>query len=195
VRDYVAHLLGVRAPGVARRADFGAEAHLGALPEPVLLVGPELLASRDRIELAFRLARALCFLPAGRAFVGSRPARKARQLFVAAVALGGAPVAVGEEERAAGRALATLPADAREAAARLAAAIAHSRTSLNLSGYARALVRSADRLGLVVCGDVGVAARVARAQAGESAAMELCDFAVSNAHQEVRRRIGLSIDV
>jgi CheY-like chemotaxis protein/tetratricopeptide (TPR) repeat protein len=195
VLEYVAHVLGVARPRVARREDFGAEAHLGALREPVLLAGPDLLASKDRLELAFRLARALSFLPPGRAFVGSRPARKAKQLFVAAVALGGAPVAIGDDDREAGRAIAALPADVRERAARQAAAIATSRATLNFSSYARALARSADRMGLVVCGDVIVATSVVRAQGGEAAAADLLDFAVSNAHQDVRVSVGLSVDV
>src|SRR5262249_35827113 len=81
VLEYVAHLLGVTPVPVARRGDFGNEAHLGALPVPILLVGPETLASEDKIDLGFRLGRAMSYLWPGRGFAGSRPARTLKELF------------------------------------------------------------------------------------------------------------------
>jgi len=197
VRDYVAHMLGVRPPPVVRRADFGGEAHLGALPEPVLLVGPETLTSTDKLDLAFRLGRAMSFLPPGRAFAGSRPARLLKELFIASLMTGGMPIVVDQPEGVAHavRALAGLPREELERLGRLAVAIAGSRTSVNLSSWSRALARTADRIGLILCGDVCVAAAAVRAQGVDEAVDELLDYAISTEHAEVRVSLGLSIEV
>jgi CheY-like chemotaxis protein len=195
VRDYAAHVLGVAPARVARRRDFGLEAHLGALAQPVLLVGPELLSSTDRVALAFHLGRALSFLAPGRAFAASRPARVLKELFIAAVLLEGTPVAPENPERIAqaAQAVATLPIEDLARLARLAGAIAQQRSSLNFSSYNRALSRTADRLGLVLCGDPAVAAAAVSGMGGDDT--DLLDWAISGEHQDVRATLGLSIDV
>jgi DNA-binding response OmpR family regulator len=197
VRDYLAHLLGVDAPPVALQPDFGAEAHLGALAEPLLLVGPELIASKDKLELAFRLGRAMSYLWPGRAFAGSRPARVLKELFLAALVLGNPAVAI-ESSAGLARAMATLadlPDDARARAAGRASKLAAARTSVNLSAWQHALARSADRVGLLVSGDVVRAAAAVRVLGGNAAASDLCDFATSAGHRMARSAIGVSIAV
>ena len=65
--------------------------------------------------------------------------------------------------------------------------------SFNLSKWAKALARTADRAGLLVSGDLPAARRFA----AESTAMgdDLVDFALSPAHLALRTELGLSIDV
>jgi CheY-like chemotaxis protein/tetratricopeptide (TPR) repeat protein len=197
VRSYLIHVLDVPRVAVAHRPDFGNEAHLGAFAEPLLLVGPELLASEDSLDLAFRLARALSFLWPGRSFAGSRPARQLRELLLAAVALGTPALAAPASPRFAQavRAVSALAAPARDEVAARAARLANSRPSVNLSAWAHALSRSADRVGLAVCGDVVRAAAACRQLGGEPAAASLLDWATSTEHRAAREQLGVSIDV
>ena len=197
VHDYVAHVLGVRAVPVARRPDFANEAHIGALDAPLLLVGPETLACTDRVELGFRLARAMSYLWPGRGFAGSRPARRLKELFLAAVLLGNPATALEASSglAAAVRAVATLPEDTRDDLAVRAARIAGARSSVNLSTWAQSLARTADRIGLLLCGDVAKAASAARQMGGDAAAAGLIDWSTGAEHRSARRMIGVSIDV
>src|SRR5262249_10795095 len=74
IADYVADRLEVSVPAVYRHPALAGEVHVGAAEEPALLVGPDALASEDRVELAFRLGRSMTYLRPGRAVGGSRPA-------------------------------------------------------------------------------------------------------------------------
>jgi hypothetical protein len=193
----VAHVLGVPPIPVARRPDFVNEAHLGALAAPLLLVGPETLACTDKVELGFRLGRAMSYLWPGRGFAGSRPARRLKELFLAAVLLGNPATALEPSPglTAAIRAVATLPGDTRDELAVRAAKLAASRPSVNLSTWAQSLARTADRVGLLLCGDVTKAASAARQMGGDAAATGLLDWATSADHRAARRMLGVSIDV
>jgi cytochrome c-type biogenesis protein CcmH/NrfG len=197
VRDYVARMLGVPRVRTAVRADFGAQAHLGATPAPVLLLGPEAMSAMDKVELAFRIGRAMTYLWPGRAFGGSRPTGVLKELFTAAIVLGDARAAAGSDGRV-GQAVRVLSALSDDDKTRLREAIARvtdGRTSINLSRWARALARSADRVGMLLCGDPAIAARVVRESSPATAVDELCDFATGPEHLGARVRLGLSIDV
>ncbi|MGZ3427606.1 MAG: DUF4388 domain-containing protein, partial [Polyangia bacterium] len=87
VLAYCAQQLGVAAPPVYRRADFGDEVHVGAARPPVLLAGPQALALADKSALAFRLGRASTFLLPGRAVAGALPSRQLKQTVLAAMTL------------------------------------------------------------------------------------------------------------
>ena len=197
VRAYVAQVLGVRVPRVARRADFGDQIHLGASAPPLLLAGPDALAATDRVALGFRLGRAMTYLWPGRAVGGSRPANVLRTLVAAAMSLG-SPVAGDDPDGLGARARAVLleePADARRELSERLVRLAQARTGLNLSRWARALARTADRIGLLLCGDVQVAARAAAVVGGSEAIDELLDWATGPEHLALRGRMGLSIAV
>ena len=66
---------------------------------------------------------------------------------------------------------------------------------LNLTEWVRAMSRTADRVGLILCGDVPAAMRFARDGGSREHVSELCDFAMSPALAKLRALMGLSIDV
>ena len=198
VRAYVAHTLGLQPPRVFVRPDFGRQIHVGAVDPPILLAGDDALASPERSELTFRLGRAMTYLWPGRAIGGSRPS-KLLKAAVLAVFCEAVPAAlqpdseglIGEMREA----FATLPDSTRDQAKRVVLQITGRSRSLNLSQWGRALARTADRVGMLLCGDLPAAARFAEDNGGLSAIEELIDFSLSASHLTLRQLMGLSIDV
>jgi hypothetical protein len=88
-----------------------------------------------------------------------------------------------------------LPDVRREYVHQVVASITGNSRSLNLSRWARSLARSADRMGLLLCGDLPAAIRFAQDASGPEGSAELVDFAISSAHLGLRSSMGLSIDV
>jgi len=198
VRDYTAWILGVAAPRVYRRADFGRQVHVGAAQTPVLLAGPGALACEDRVEIAFHLGRAMTYLMPGRAIGGSRPSRFLKAVLCAAVRLAVPSLPFDDADGSVARLEALLSqasASQQKQARTLALEVTRERTTVNLSTWARALARTADRVGLLLCCDVAIAARADGELAGIDALDDLVDFAVGRGHLAARRALGLSIDV
>jgi DNA-binding response OmpR family regulator/tetratricopeptide (TPR) repeat protein len=197
MRGYVAGLFGVAPPPVFVRNDFGRQIHVGAVDPPILLAGDDALTAPERGELAFRLARAMTYVWPGRAVGGSRPARILKRV-VLAVFADAAPAAAGQiaadpDVAAALAALDVLDEDPRQKARGVVLRLVSRSPSFNLSKWAKALARTADRAGLLVSGDLVAARRFA----AEATAMgdDLVDFALSPAHLALRTELGLSIDV
>jgi len=200
LRGYLATLLGIAEPSVYVRTDFGKMLHVGALTVPVLLAGDDALANPERAELAFRLARAMTFLWPGRAAGGSRPARVLKAVTLALV-VEAAPAAADDIAASDGdgwvtratEALDVLDPEARAQARNLALRIVSKTPHLNLSRWSRALSRTADRVGLLVCGDLPAARRYAAD--GGATDDDLVEFALGANHLRLRAELGLSIDV
>ncbi|MCG8417226.1 MAG: response regulator [Proteobacteria bacterium] len=198
VRSYVAQILGVECPQVFVRSDFGHQVHVGAISPPLLLAGDEVLTSPERAELSFRLGRAMTYLLPGRTFAGSRPARllKAAVLAIFRSLHPGAPVddpdgyinSVEPHLRA-------LDSAALSRAQTLVEQLTQRSHALNLSQWARALGRTADRAGLLLCGDLPAAVRFARDSSNTEAIDDLIDFAVGSNCWQLRDELGLSIAV
>jgi hypothetical protein len=200
VRAYVAHMLGVREPRVFVRPDFGHQVHVGALDVPVLLAGDDALTSPERTELVFRLGRAMTYLWPGRAIGGSRPSRFLKSAVLAVFASAVPGVKADDPDgyvAAMAAALADLPGELRHQAQLVVGRIVgggDGRT-VNTSRWARSLARTADRVGLVLCGDVPAALRFARDSGSADGESDLLDFAVSSGFLGLRAQMGLSIDV
>jgi len=198
MRGYVAHLFGLATPVVHVRPDFGHEIHVGAVDPPVLIVGEETLAAPERLELAYRLGRAMTYLPPGRALGGSHPARmlKAGMLAALTAAVPTAPVedpsGMIEQLRTE---IDTLPATTRQRLLELAQLIANRSPNINLSKWARSLARTANRAGLLVCGDLPAATRFARDGGAGSSLDELIDWALGSSFEYLRTQLGTSIEV
>jgi CheY-like chemotaxis protein len=197
VRDYLAGLLGVAPPRVVVCSDFAEQIHVAGMTPPVLLAGPTALAATDPVELGFRLGRAASYLLPGRAFGGSRPGRVLRDVVMgvmeAAVGGGGEdPTGRVGRIRDAARAL---PEPERQPLFGLARQLAEDRRAVNMSRWARGIARTADRLGLVLCGDPAVAGSVLGDFVEGEVFEALCEFALSPAHLAARRALGLSVDV
>lgn len=188
LRDYCAELLGLPPAPVYAHPDFGGDVHVGATGELVLLAGDDALTAPDRPELGFRIARATTYLWPGRAAGASRPARVLRGLILSLFREVTAASDDGGEEpvRAA---LAALDPTVREQARALVSRLLARAPDHNLTRWAQSLGRTADRFGLVVCGDVPVARRLA-----EGDGHDLLEFAASPAFLELRAALGLTVD-
>jgi CheY-like chemotaxis protein/tetratricopeptide (TPR) repeat protein len=199
VLAYCAHQLGVATPPVYRRSDFGSDAHVGAARPPILLAGPLALALGDTTALAFRLGRALAFLLPGRAAVGALPARQLKQTLLATLMLASPSLRVddtdGEIARLRAQISAAAPSLPREVAPLCERLLAGSQSTLNLSRYARAIARTADRIGLVLCNDLSLAVRIVIAGGAPGAENDLIDFALGDAYLAARQSLGLAVAV
>jgi hypothetical protein len=159
----------------------------------VLVAGDEALTAPERPDLVFRLARAMTFLSPGRAVGASRPGRVLKALVLAIVREAGGneigiddPLAMPAEQ-----AIAALSppsrAQARTAALRL---LSRSGGGLNLSLWARSLSRTADRAGLLLCGDVPAAFTGAKEMGDLD--RDLVEFTYGSGHVQLRKQLGLS---
>ena len=186
LRTYMAELLGLPVPPVYAHPDFGADVHVGATQELVLLAGDDALTAPDRATLGFRLGRASTFLWPGRAIGASRPARTLRSL-VMALFRETTPTPRPPDEITA--ALDLLPTDVRRQASGLVGRLFARSPEHNLSRWAQSLGRTADRFGLLVCGDIPVALGLA-----DSADGDLAAFAASTEFRKLRQALGITAD-
>ena len=192
LRARCAGLLGVPVAPVYPRVDLGTQIHVIACDPPVLVAGDEALTAPERPELVFRLVRAMTFLWPGRAVGASRPGRVLRAV-VMAIFREASGTTVGLEEPLAAQATAAigkLPPAARTQARAAALRLLSRGGGLNLSLWARSLSRTADRAGMLLCGDVP-AAFAGASEMGELD-KDLQEFAFGAAHVTLRSQLGLS---
>jgi hypothetical protein len=69
------------------------------------------------------------------------------------------------------------------------------RPNLDLSAWRVALARTANRIGLLLCGDVPASLRFVEGTAGTEAVTELLRFAITPVFCELRAELGVSIEV
>jgi tetratricopeptide (TPR) repeat protein len=193
LRGQLAQIIGVAEAPVYARVELGSQVHVMACDPPVLVAGDDALTAPERPELVFRLARALTFLWPGRAVGASRPGRVLRAV-VLAIVREAAGTELGKDDALAAKAdaaVAQLAASSREQA-RAAALRLLSRTGggLNLSAWAKSLTRTADRTGVLLCGDIP-AGFVGAREAGDLD-RDLVEFAYSASHVTLRARLGLA---
>jgi len=192
MRQLCADVLGVPAAPVYARVELGTQIHVVAADPPVLIAGDEALIAPERPELVYRMARAMTFLWPGRAVGASRPGRVLRAI-VLAVFREASGSAVGIEDPLASSAadvVSTLPATNRVQARAAALRLLSRGDGLNLSVWARGLSRTADRAGMLLCGDVPAA--FAGAKEVSELDHDLTEFAYSAAHVKLRAYLGLS---
>jgi CheY-like chemotaxis protein/tetratricopeptide (TPR) repeat protein len=203
VRGWAAQVLAVTAPPVYVRNDFDDQVHTAA-PQglgPILLCGPRALAQENRLRLGFELARAMTYVWPGRAVAGSRPARRLKSMLLGCLAAGGFGAGgfaldPGDELAAQSRAwILGSPESRRADVHRILRRLTAGRASLNLSRWLRAMSATADRVGMVLCGDPALALRGADAAGGPDAAAELLDWALAKDHLVLRKKMGRSVDV
>jgi len=192
LREVCAGLLGVPVAPVYSRVELGTQIHVVAADPPVLIAGDDALTAPERPDLVYRLVRAMTFLWPGRAVGASRPGRVLRAI-VLAVFREASGSAIGLEDPLASSAadvVATLPATNRVQARAAALRLLSRGDGLNLSMWARSLSRTADRAGLLLCGDIPAAFAGAK-EIGELD-RDLIDFAYSAAHVKLRAQLGLA---
>jgi len=193
LRNQLSTILGIPSSPVYARPELGGQIHVVAADPPVLVAGDEALTAPERPELAFKLARAMTFLWPGRAVGASRPGRVLRAV-VLAIVRDAAGTELGIDDPLASRAQAAVAALAPQVQAQARAAslrlLSRSGGGLNLSAWAKALSRTADRAGLLLCGDIPAAFAGAR-EVGELD-KDLVEFAYSAAHVTLRRMLALT---
>ena len=192
LRGKFAELLGVPPAPVYPRVELGLQIHVVASNPPVLVAGDDALLSPERPELVFRLVRAMTFLWPGRAVGASRPGRVLRAI-VMAVFREASGSTVGAEDplaREAAEAVAQLPDDVRAQASSAAIRLLSRDKGLNLSTWARSLSRTADRAGMLLCGDIPAA--FAGAKDAGDLDKDLIEFSYSAAHVQLRKQLGLA---
>jgi hypothetical protein len=193
LRAYFAEAFGVPAAPVYAKPDLGASIHVAAVDVPVLIAGDDALTAPERPELAFRLARAMTFLWPGRALGASRPARVLKAVVIAMFnEASGASIGGDDKLTAAAKdALATLEVDARSQARGAVLRLVAKQPDLNLSRWARAVGRTADRAGLLLAGDLPSAVAAVREAGGDEEA--ILEFGTSKNHQTLRAALGLAV--
>ena len=192
LRQRCGELLGVETAPVFPRVELGTQIHVLACDPPVIVAGDEALIAPERPELVFRLVRAMTFLWPGRAVGASRPGRVLRAV-VMAVFREASNSSVGIEDplaHVASEAVSSLAEPVRVQARAAALRLLSRGGGLNLSHWAKSLSRTADRAGMLVCGDIPAAFLGAR-DAGELD-RDLVEFAYSAAHVQLRSRLGLA---
>ncbi len=189
-----ARLLDVAVPPVFSRPEMGNQIHVLAVTPLVLGAGDEALTSLERPELVFQVVRALSLASPGRAVGGSRPGRVLRAAVLAAFgeATGTAPPTADTAVVAASQHIAEFSPAQRSQLRALAQRFLARGQALDLSAWARSLVRTADRVGLLLCGDVPAAFAAARELGGLH--RDLIDFARSPAHTELRTELHIMVD-
>ncbi|MBI4509753.1 MAG: response regulator [Deltaproteobacteria bacterium] len=198
VRASVAHALGVEAPPIYRRLDFADQIHVGATSPPVLLAGPDVLGGQNRVDLAFRMARAMSYLYPGRSLGGSRPSRLLKNLLLACISFAVPGAQFDDADGTIAEARFWLEHADDEVKARIVdhvARVTEKKGNLNLSRWARALARTGDRVGLLLAGDTAVAARAVVTLGAADAVDDLLDYAISTDHLSAREALGISIEV
>ena len=186
LRGYMAELLGLPIAPVYAHPDFGADVHVGATEPLMLLAGDDALTAPDRAALGFRLGRASTFLWPGRAAGASRPARTLRSLIMTLFREHSTNPPAADETTAA---LDALPADVRKQASGLVQRLLARSPEHNLSRWAQSLGRTADRFGLLVCGDIPTALALAGSADGD-----LLAFARSPELRKLRQALGITAD-
>jgi CheY-like chemotaxis protein/tetratricopeptide (TPR) repeat protein len=137
---HTAALFGLDPPAVFRRGDFAAEVSAAAADPPVLLAGPQALASADLAQLAFRLGRAFSYLAGRRAAVLALPAHQLAELLQSDV-----PRLIAAMERTADRLGLVACQDPA-----LALELAHARDELAAWALSAAHLELRERLGVSV---------------------------------------------
>jgi hypothetical protein len=175
------------------------------LPEPGLVFGPSALT--DDAATAFRFGRALGLLRQRASTAVALPAVELQTLFVAAGVIAGATPASEGEGKAAARSVELGAKALGKALARKekkALALQASRfgfEAIDADEWQRTILRTADRLGLILSGDVAAAVRALVGFAGTRPAAELRErpevvdllrFALSEGYLLLRQQAGLA---
>ncbi len=189
-----ARLLDVAVPPVFSRPELGNQIHVLAVSPLVLVAGDEALTALERPDLVFQVVRALSLATPGRAVGGSRPGQVLRAAAMAAFgeATSTAPPPTDSAVVAASQHIGELAPAQRTQLRALAQRFLARGQALDLSAWSRSLVRTADRVGLLLCGDVPAAFAAVRELGGLH--QDLIDFARSPAHIALRNELRIMVE-
>ena len=193
VLNYVCGILKVPSPErVFRYEALEGDARLADTRPYSLFVGPKLLHSTDTVELGFRLGRAMSFGTPGRIAGSSRSGRQLRPFLMACMALGRKTLSGSEVDPELIAHIEASDPAAKAILGELGSRLVRDRSAINLSAWARALGRTATRLGLLISGDVLRVGKIVSEEEGPEALEDFLEFALSIEHLELREELGIS---
>jgi|GEM_PF-1289726 len=193
VLNYVCGVLKVPLPErVFRYEALEGDARLADTRPYSLFVGPALLSSTDSVELGFRLGRAMSFGTPGRIAGSSRSGRQLRPFLMACMALGRKTLSGSEVDPEIIAHIEAVDPAAKAILGELGSRLVRDRSAINLSAWARALGRTATRLGLMISGDVLRVGMIVSEEEGPEALEDFLEFALSIEHIELREELGIS---
>lgn len=185
---YVGQVLGARSPDIHQSRDIDG-VRMADLDPPALLVGNSTLSSDDRLELAFRLGRSLALSSPGRIACALRTGRQLRPYLLAVLNLAGRPDDDDEDVGRVRSQIERLPPASVVRLRELGERIQSDRRQVNLSRWARAVRATANRIGLLVSGDLVRAGEAIGNEEGPKAIEDLIEFAVSATYADLRTEL------
>jgi CheY-like chemotaxis protein/tetratricopeptide (TPR) repeat protein len=195
VLRYLCQALGAEEPPALLVDDLPVGMRIADLRPTALLISDGLKDSTDTVEIGFRLARALASSKPGRAAAGGRTGRQMRPYFVALLALArGAPTLPDPDTNRVLQSLSAAPAGFKMVALEVGTRLQRGRKAIDLSGWVRAVGRTADRTALLLSGDLVRVGNAVAAEEGTPALEDLLAFAVSPEHLDLRDELGLKAE-
>ncbi|MDZ4695003.1 MAG: response regulator [Deltaproteobacteria bacterium] len=194
VLEYVCGVLKVKVPPRIFNVDaLDGDARLADTRPQALFVGPKLLLSNDTIELGFRLGRAMSFGTPGRLTGASRSGRQLKPYLLACMAFARQALSGGEIEVVPiVEQLESCDDPIRQRLKDLGTRLIRDRSAINLSAWSKSLSRTANRLSLLVSGDLLRVGRAIGEEEGGEAVEDLLEFALSVEHFDLREELGIS---
>jgi len=197
VLRYVTGLLALPEPRVHALSDAEKPATLVNPIAPALVVSDALLNSTDTLELGVRLGQLAPYFWAGRAFGITMRTKQLRNVLMGAMKVVAPKLKVDDPTGAIDRISERLAQADDEIRGRLKdviQALTKERSSLNITRWMKGMAGSADRLALIIGADLQLTLTHLSDRPPESLA-DLCFFALSEAHLELRERMATSIAV
>jgi len=172
------------------------DARLADTAPEALFIGTGLMECTDTVELGFRLGRAMCFSTRGRLTGASRTGRQLKPFVMAVMAYSRQVLSESDLE--------VLPIVqqiekcdemSRKRLASLGGQLVRRGEAVNLSAWSRSLSHTANRIGLILSGDLLKAAKIVQEDDDQEALDELLAFAVSPEHFDLRDRLGVRAEI
>jgi DNA-binding response OmpR family regulator/tetratricopeptide (TPR) repeat protein len=191
--ERVVGLLQCDQPEIFVRDNIAAAIEVAQCDDPILIVGPEVFHCTDRVELGFRLARALTFTKPGYHNALIRSADLLVDYVLGAVGLAYPQIPLPDIEgrvREIKDSVASDPSLLRLLKGSLAS-LCNPMEEIQITRWRSAAEKTANRFALLVCGDLSIALRVLAA-VDANALGELAAFAQTVEYKELQERAEFS---
>jgi tetratricopeptide (TPR) repeat protein len=209
---YASAVLGVGAPPLYLFRDRPGKLDLANVVDrqrlvPSLVAGADLVRDRPEREVAFALGRALALLRFEHLVLWPHvvaSTTELRAVLVAVLKLFQPDLAVANGDQSAVKQYLsvlqrTLPPQALEPLMAVVPTLGEQAAATDVAGWARAALLTANRAGLIACGDVVTAANLVAAEApaqgltSDEAVTDLVRWSVSPQHLAIREQLGLAV--
>lgn len=192
---YVMLVLGREMPQIALKEDLALEIKPVCTHAPgTLLVGQAALEHTNHSELVFLISRAMTLLMPAYEVTSYHPRRLLRRFILGALSItfpqAGVPDPDGEVSRIREDFEKYPDLNAEIKAATLA--LKDTFRNFNINEWQHSLWYTANRVGLLLCGDLAIAGKIVAAQ-DSAAEIDLVDFALSEIFTLLRTRLGLAL--